>query len=319
VKTLTPLAMPPTKNWSKWIFFRASRFGCCAKRITGVLGVVPLIRLEQSPMTLLEMVARTVGLLLVLFFGAAIFAYAVQRMLIYYPQSADLPAVESRAARDGLYPWRDSEGNFIGWRTRHGVGAPLVIFHGNAGHALHRSYIIARLHDAGITPPIFILEYPGYGARPGTPSEETLVQAALSALDLISEPVILFGESLGSGVACAVAAQRPDAIRGALLVTPFDSLTAVAKKHYPWLPVGLLLKDRYDSSRALQSVRVPLAIIVAEEDVVIPAASGIRLFEAYSGPKKLWRVLGSGHNEVLQDISNSDLRAAYEFANGGSR
>ncbi len=124
------------------------------------------------------------------------------------------------------------------------------------------------------------------------------------------------GESLGTGVACAAASKRPNFVRGLLLITPFDSLIAAAKKHYPWAPVSLVLRDRYESSRALQKSRAPLAIIVADEDVVVPVDSAIRLFESYSGPKKLWRVPGSGHNEVLHDISDSDLRAAYEFAHG---
>jgi pimeloyl-ACP methyl ester carboxylesterase len=262
-----------------------------------------------------ESVTRTVGLLLILFFAATIFAYAFQGMFIYYPEVADFGALEPRAAREGLLPWRDAEGNVIGWHKPQGTGRPLFIVHGNAGNALHRTYIISRLQDAGINPPVFILEYPGYGVRPGTPSEKSLVLAAVSAIDHIAREVIVFGESLGTGVACAAAAQRPHLVRGALLITPFDSLTSVAKKHYPWLPVSLILKDRYDSSRALQNVRIPIAILTAERDHIIPVDSAIRLYEAYSGPKKLWRVAGAGHNEVLQDIPNSELRAAYEFAN----
>ena len=164
------------------------------------------------------------------------------------------------------------------------------------------------------TRPVFILEYPGYGARPGTPSEKSLVAAAIKAIDLVGPEVILLGESLGTGVACAAASQRPQSVRGLLLVTPFDSLIAVAKKHYPWAPVSFILRDRYESSRALQKCRAPLAVIVADEDAVTPVDSAIRLFTAYPGPKKLWRVPGSGHNEVLHDIADSDLRTAYEFA-----
>ena len=267
-------------------------------------------------MAMPEMVARLIGLLLILFFAGTVFAYAVQRMLIYYPEQATFETLEPRAAREGLLPWRDADGNFIGWQKKEGRGFPVLILHGNAGHSLYRTYIISRLGDAGVTPPIFILEYPGYGARPGTPSEKSLVLAALNAIDLIARPLVLLGESLGTGVACAAAAQRTDSIKGALLITPFDSLASVAKKHYPWAPVSLILQDRYDSSLALQGLRLPLAMIVAEDDHIIPIHSAIRLFEEYAGPKKLWRVRGSGHNEVLSDISNAELKAAYEFANG---
>ena len=154
----------------------------------------------------------------------------------------------------GLLPWLDVDGNFIGWRSRQGAGIPVLLLHGNAGHSLHRSYFVSRLRDAGVAPPIFILEYPGYGARPGTPTESNLVAAAVKAIDLLDQPVILVGESLGTGVACGAASQRPGSVRGLLLITPFDSLIAVAKKHYPWAPVSLILRDRYESSRALQKL-----------------------------------------------------------------
>ena len=265
-------------------------------------------------MALPEMAARIAGLSLIFLGAATILAYAFQRMLIYYPETADSGRLETQAAREGLLPWHNADGTFIGWRTQHGAGTPLLLLHGNAGHSLHRSYFVSRLNDAEIAPPIFILEYPGYGARPGTPTESNLVAAAVEAIDLLGQPVILAGESLGSGVACGAASQRPGSIRGLLLIAPFDSLVAVARKHYPWAPVSLILRDRYDSSSALHKLRAPLAVIVAEEDAIVPVDSAIRLFDSYSGPKKAWRVPGSGHNEVLHDISDSELRAAYQFA-----
>jgi pimeloyl-ACP methyl ester carboxylesterase len=267
-------------------------------------------------MTLAETVARMAAMFLVFLFVATIFACSVQRTLIYYPERIDPATVLPQAGREGLSPWLDTEGKFIGWQKQQGTGIPLLILHGNAGHSLHRRYIISRLRDAEVTPPIFILEYPGYGGRSGTSSERNLVAAAVNAIDLIGREVILFGESIGTGVACAAASQRTGSVRGLLLVTPFDSLISVARKHYPWVPVSLILKDRYDSSRVLQTVRLPIAIIVAEDDDIVPVDSAIRLFESYSGPKRLWRVSGSGHNRVLEDISNSELRAAYEFALG---
>jgi pimeloyl-ACP methyl ester carboxylesterase len=267
-------------------------------------------------MALPEMAARIAGLSVILLCAVTILAYALQRTLIYYPETADFRVLEPHAARKGLLPWLGAEGNFIGWRSRQGVGAPVLVLHGNAGHSLHRSYFVSRLHDAKVTPPIYILEYPGYGARPGQPTESNLVAATVKAIDLLDQPAILIGESLGTGVACAAASQRPRSVRGFLLITPFDSLIAVARKHYPWAPVNLILQDRYESSHALKKLRAPLAIIVAENDAVVPVDSAIRLFESYFGPKKLWRVPGSGHNDVLDDISDAELRAAYEFANG---
>jgi pimeloyl-ACP methyl ester carboxylesterase len=275
-----------------------------------------LRRHEISAALFMEIATRTAGVVLVLLGAATLLAYALQRTLIYYPSHARLDALESLAAREGLLPWRNADQRFIGWRSQEGRGSPVLILHGNAGHAFHRSPVVSRLRKAGITSPIYILEYPGYGAREGAATENSLVAAALEAIDLLPPRIVLLGESLGSGVACQAAARKGESIAGLLLLTPFDSLMAVARKHYPVLPSGLILKDRYQSSRALQDFHGPVSVIMADDDTIIPAESTRRLFESYSGPKKLWRLPGSGHNEVLWDISDADLRAAFQFASG---
>jgi uncharacterized protein len=268
------------------------------------------------PALAMEMAARIAGVALIILAAATLLAYALQRNLIYYPSHGRLDALEALAARDGLLPWRNPEGSFIGWRTHDGGGPPVLILHGNAGHAFHRSQAVARLRQAGVSSPIYILEYPGYGARAGIPTENSLVVAALEAIDLLRSRVVLLGESLGSGVACQVAARRRESVAGLVLLTPFDSLITVARKHYPVIPSGLILKDRYQSSRALQDFHGPVAVIMADHDTIIPAESTRRLFESYSGPKKLWRLPTSGHNDVLWDISDIELRAAFRFASG---
>jgi uncharacterized protein len=265
----------------------------------------------------METAARITAVLLILLTAAGLLAYGCQRALIYYPSSAGLETLKALADREGLLPWHNASQDFIGWRSREDHGVPVLILHGNAGHAFHRSDLVSRLRKAGIVSPIYILEYPGYGARKGTPTEETLIAAALEAIDLLGQKTILLGESLGSGVACEAASRRQPLVAGLLLVAPFDSLVSVAGKHYPLIPVGLILKDRYQSSRALQGFRGPLAVIMAEEDAIIPADSTRRLFESYQGPKQLWRIPQSGHNEVLWDISDAELLSAFAFASGG--
>jgi uncharacterized protein len=264
----------------------------------------------------MEIAARIAGVILILFAAATLIAYACQRTLIYYPSYARLDALESLGRREGLLAWRNADQSFIGWRSPEGDGFPVLILHGNAGHAFHRSQVVSRLRQAGIASPIYILEYPGYGARTGRPTESNLVNAALEAIELLPKPVVLFGESLGGAVACQAASRRQESIAGLVLLAPFDSLITVAKKHYPILPSGLILKDRYESSRALRNFRGPVSVIMAERDTIIPAESTRKLFESYSGPKKLWRLPRSGHNELLWDISDSELRSAFNFASG---
>ena len=148
---------------------------------------------------------------------------------------------------------------------------------------------------------MFLFEYPGYGARPGSPGEQAFIEAggqALAQLAPDSRPVFLLGESLGSGLACALAARAPQQVAGVFCVTPFARLGDVAAHHYPFLPVRWLLRDRWENSAALRHFPGPLAVLLAEEDEVIPARHGRRLFEDFAGRKRLWLEPGARHNTL---------------------
>jgi hypothetical protein len=230
-------------------------------------------------------------------------AFLFQRDLMYFPDRAPEAALLAQARRAGLGPWRDPGGGLRGWKSlQAGGGAGRILaFHGNAGCAVQRAYLARGLQAPAVPVAwdVYILEYPGYGARPGSPSEAALVAAGLEALDALGaegrRPTVLLGESLGSAVAARCAALRPEAVDGLLLVTPLTSMVDVGKVHYAFLP-GFLVRDRLDASRALKARRVPLAVLVAERDEVIPAELGRRLFADHEGPKRLWTAPGAGHN-----------------------
>ena len=224
-----------------------------------------------------------------------------QKRLIYYPERASEAALLRMAGPAGLEPWREASGQVVGWQTKSELPPKhhLLVFHGNAGHAVYRDYF-AALPPEGWQ--VTILEYPGYGAREGSPGERRIKAAALEAFDALAgpdePPIFLCGESIGTGVASWVAGKRPDSVAGVLLVTPMTSLVDVGAHHYPGLPVRLLLSERYDSVKALGHYAGPVAIVVAGRDEVIPAELGRRLYESYEGPKKLWEQAGAGHNGV---------------------
>lgn len=248
-------------------------------------------------------VALLLGYLLVVLMLAG-----CQRGMVYYPMKAPEDRLRAVAREAGMVPWEGPDGALTGWRT--GAESPpeapvFVVFHGNAGFALHRVYFVDGLNAAvgeGV-PDVRIFEYPGYGARGGRPSEETIKAAALEALDPLfasaEGPVFLVGESLGTGVAAYVASQRPDDVAGLILLTPFTSLVDVGRHHYRFLPVGLLLRERYPSDEALGAFRGPVAFVVAEHDEIVPTELGVRLYEGYAGgPKRLWKHAGAGHNTM---------------------
>ncbi len=230
-----------------------------------------------------------------------------QRHLIYFPHRAPLAEMRQQAARMGLEAWEDADGQVIGWRAARAEGtarpaARLLVFHGNAGSAVHRAYFrdgFAAVND-GATWEVTILEYPGYGARTGKPGETSLTEAAGAALAQLwredDRPVFVLGESLGSGVACRMAGDFPDRVTGVFLITPFTQLGDVGSHHYPFLPVRLILRDRYDNVNALQRYHGPAAVLIAGQDEVIPADLGRRLHDGYAGPKRLWEQPGARHN-----------------------
>lgn len=226
-----------------------------------------------------------------------------QRRLIYHPARAPAGALLTLAAQAGLLPWRNLAGELIGWRTppSSAPDAPrALVFHGNAGHALDRLYFAAGF--GALSPPweTLLFEYPGYGSRAGRPAEKAILAAAEDALRELpadGRPLFVVGESLGTGVAAALAARHPERVAGLLLITPFTSLADVGQRHYPLFPVRLMLRERYDSRAALQQYRGPAAFLLADADEVVSTESGRQLYESYRGPKRLWRQAG-GHNTL---------------------
>jgi pimeloyl-ACP methyl ester carboxylesterase len=145
------------------------------------------------------------------------------------------------------------------------------------------------------------MDYRGYGQSGGSPSEKALVADALALYDHAAKlpgvnpkRIYAFGRSLGSGVAVALAAERP--LAGLILVTPYDSLAAVAKRYYWYLPVDWLLKHRFDSIVLAPNLKHPLLCLIAEGDEVIPSVHAERLFDAWGGPKRKAILQQAGHN-----------------------
>lgn len=228
----------------------------------------------------------------------------LQRQMIYYPTVAGERELLAEAAGLGMQAWSDDNGHPLGWRPlKEGdSGRRMLVFHGNAGFALHRQYFVEGFQALGEGWEVYLFEYPGYGSRPGSPAETAIKSAATRALQVLLErdprPVYLTGESLGSGVASHLAASFPEEVAGLLLVTPFSSLPDVAAHHFKWLPVRTLLNERYDSMEALSHYRGSVAFLLAGSDEIVPTALGQRLHDDYKGRRWLTVIPGAGHNSL---------------------
>ncbi|MCS6826323.1 MAG: lysophospholipase [Caldilinea sp.] len=226
-------------------------------------------------------------------------AYWMQRRLLYFPLQT-LPS-PPQLERIGLRMWPADDGEYRGFISAASSPANdglVIVFHGNAGAAWQRSYYVEALKPLGYR--VLLAEYPGYGRRTGEPSEAALVADAQETLRRAYQefggPIYLWGESLGAAVVAAVAAHPSAPVAGLVLLTPWDSLTALAQRIYPFLPVRWLLLDRYESLHHLKETTVPIAVVIAEQDEIIPREHSERLYASLTGPKRRWVLPNAGHN-----------------------
>ena len=225
----------------------------------------------------------------------------LQRSIMYHPPHLTAEELRPIAERNRLQPWTNEFGLRIGWyrpAPRGSRDTTVLIVHGNSGSAAGREYIFDPLQE-GMNAEVFVLEYPGFADRPGSPSQESLLSAASEAFRLITNrgQVVLVGESLGTGLACFLASQTPKQIAGVILLVPYDNTINAAQSRFPWIPARLLLRDRFMSDEWLPQYNGPVVFAVAEKDEVLPAALGQRLHDLYPGPKQLVICPGVGHFE----------------------
>jgi uncharacterized protein len=235
--------------------------------------------------------------------------YLGQRRLLYFPDPTRR-APDSVGLKDVIERIIDTpDGHkIIAWHGAARPGQPTLLYlHGNGASLAGRSAIMRKYlaHGRGV----FIMAYRGYSGSTGSPTETANVADAKLAFDTLVRDgvkpadIILYGESLGTGVAVQVALEKPAA--GIILDSPYTAVVDRAAELYPWLPVRLLAVDRYESRRHIAGMRMPLLIVHGEADQVLPVAMGRRLFALANEPKQLVTVPGAGHN-------NHDLFGSFE-------
>ena len=257
--------------------------------------------------------------LLWLLVGCALLLAAIallQDRLLYFPARATV--AQMSAGRLTAWPSAQDFRGLVAEPAAGPVRGTVVVFHGNAGHAGHRVFYADALTALGLR--VILAEYPGYGPRDGAVGERSLVDDAAQTMALAHRrhgaPLLVIGESLGAGVAAAAAARQREQVAGLMLITPWDRLVNVAAFHYPWLPVGWLLRDRYDSAAHLAAFDRPVWVVVAERDNIVPARSGTSLHQALRGRKQLDVIAAAGHNDWLLHVDEAWWRKAVAFLLG---
>jgi fermentation-respiration switch protein FrsA (DUF1100 family) len=262
---------------------------------------------------------RLVFLAGVCYLGVLIVLLALENSMLYHPIRADQ---DWMAPPDGKVQdvfFRTPDGTALhawwcpteSWEPEFGA---LLFCHGNAGNLSHRGEII-RDWQSHLGQAVFIFDYPGYGRSAGSPTEASCYAAAEAAYDwllatqhLPPERLVIYGESLGGGVAVELASRRPH--RALILEKTFTSVPDVAQTLFPWLPVRWLMRNRFENLQKIGRCRQPVFVAHGTADGLIPFSQGRRLFEAANEPKRFFRLEGGDHNTPL---SSACLAAIREF------
>lgn len=257
--------------------------------------------------------------------GAAVYVALVgglflfQRSLLYHPGGPPPPSpAASGVGEMRVVALETGDGLTLkAWYAPPPAGAPLVIyFCGNAGHIGDRAFKMRRLLDAGFGG--LLVGYRGYGGNPGRPSEAGLYADARAALrfaagqGIMPAATVLYGESLGTGVAVRMAREQAEnaPVAAVVLETPYTSIAEVAAYHYPYVPARWLVTDRFDAASSIAAIRAPLLVFHAEDDGVIPIALARRLFARASEPKEARWFVAGGHGDLF-DAGAGDSVVAF--------
>jgi hypothetical protein len=236
--------------------------------------------------------------------GGALWAF--QDRLIYFPDPTPPPPPAALGLRGvEAVTLRTADGlGLLAWRLPAArADAPVILYlHGNGGHLGYRAGRVQRFQELGWG--ALLVQWRGYGGNPGTPTEAGLAEdaraglAALAAEGVAPSRRVLWGESLGTGLAVRMAAETPEAVGAMILESPYTSLLALARLHYPMLPSGVLLRDHYDSLSRIAAVRAPILILQGARDTLVPPEMGRALAAAATAPVEIWEAPGAGHNDI---------------------
>jgi len=240
--------------------------------------------------------------------------YLFQRQLLYFPDRAhpELFGLQQLGVREVTLSTEDGL-SLLSWYVPARPGRPVIAyFHGNGGHIGYRAERLLRFSREGFG--VLMAEYRGYGGNPGTPSEAGFYadgRAALAFLDregLAADRLVLYGESLGSGVAVALAVEHQ--IAALVLEAPFTSVAEVAQSHFPYLPASRMVVDRFDSLSRIGKVKAPILVLHGERDRVVPVRYGRALFDAAPEPKEGWFAPDAGHEDLAR-YGSLDVAVAF--------
>ena len=250
----------------------------------------------------MALIVNLAGMGVALYIAVVAAAWLGQRHLMYVPDRARVtPLAAGLKGVDEVVLEAPDGARLLAWRALPRAGRPTILYlHGNAGNLASRADRFGRYQAQGFG--LMMLSWRGYSGSTGRPSEANNVADARLGYDLLMagglapEDIVVYGESLGSGVAIQLAAER--SVAALVLDAPYTSIVDVALITYPYLPVRPLLVDRYESDRHIKRVSAPVLVLHGERDAVIPSRMGKAIHDAAAEPKRLVLFPDGGHVDL---------------------
>jgi uncharacterized protein len=231
----------------------------------------------------------TLSSIILAYFLIILFVYFYQRSLLYHPSENNYLNDKISFNYKEIFIETDKNIELKSWFIEKDLKKfkTILFFHGNAGNLFNRVYKLNELNKLDLN--ILIISWRGFSGNEGKSTEKNLYHDAgeavkwLNASGVINKNIILYGESLGTGVAIELG--KRNVFGGIILESPFTSITKAAKIYYPYLPINLLLKDRFDSIGKIQSITSPILIMHGKKDNIVPHEMGLELFKKANEPK----------------------------------
>ena len=256
----------------------------------------------------------SVSIVILCYLLLVVFIFFYQRNLLYHPFENNYTTEEANFSYEEIFVPTSNGHKLKAWFHKKDLKQKktLVFFHGNAGNLSNRIYKLNLIKNFDIN--FLIVAYRGFSGNKGIPTEEGLYQDARDVLkwinkqEIADKQIIIYGESLGTGVSIEVAQNKKYA--GIILESPFTSMVDAGKHYYSYLPVSLLLKDRYESINKLKNIKIPILVMHGKKDKIVPFYMGQKVFEKANKPKFSYFPEEDDH---MMDYNENLLKALNNF------
>ena len=255
--------------------------------------------------------------ILLAYFIIVLFTYLYQRKLLYHPSENNYTGDQIEFEYKEVFIVVDKDIKIKSWFLKKDLkkNKTILYFHGNAGDLTNRIHKLNELKKLNVN--ILIISWRGFSGNPGKPTEENLYNDArksavwLNNYGIKNKNIILYGESLGTGIATELG--QDNSFSGIVLESPFTSIADAAKIYYPYLPIDLLIKDRYDSLKKIKNINIPILVMHGKKDDVVPFKMGAELFEKANQPKFSYFSENDDHMMEFNDQLMNALRKFLDF------